>query len=387
MGLIRERITTLEDSPIVDIWRLILAVPDVIALWAGEPDTPTPPFICEAASKALFEGHTFYSPNRGIPELRQALIEYHQRLYGVDIPEQRITLTSSGMNAVMLVAQATVQPGDNVVVVTPSWPNIMRAMQINGAAIREAPLSRGNNGWSLDLDRVFELCDEHTRVIYTASPGNPTGWMIPREQAEALLDFARLRNIALLSDEVYHRIVYDGNAAFSLLQIARPDDPVFVVNSFSKSWAMTGWRLGWMVFPEGLAPAMEKLIQFNTSGGQAFLQYGAIAALREGEEFVSYFVDRCRQGREVVNERLAAMPRIHNIPNNGSFYAMFEADGVMDSFSFCRRAVTEARIGMAPGSAFGRGAERMVRLCYAKTPELLHSAMDRLQAFVGDYKE
>ncbi len=387
MGLIRAGITTLDDSPIISIWRLGLVVPDVIGLWAGEPDMPTPPFICEAASKALFAGHTFYSPDRGIAELREALVEYHQRLYGLDIPEHRLTVTQSGMNAVMLVAQAMVQPGDNVIAVTPSWPNIMRAMQINGAAVREAPLSRGNEGWSIDLDRVFELCDDRTRVIYTASPGNPTGWMMRRDEGEALLEFARTRNIALLSDEVYHRIVFDGNAAFSLLEIARPDDPVFVVNSFSKSWAMTGWRLGWMIFPEGLAPQFEKLIQFNTSGSQAFLQYGAIAALRDGEDFVSYFVDRCRKGHDVVNERLSRIPRIRNIPNHGSFYAMFEIDGVMDSYSFCKRAVTEAHVGMAPGSAFGRGAERMVRVCYAKTPELLHAAMDRLEGFVASYKE
>lgn len=387
MGLIRETITRLDDSPIIEIWRMGFAVPDMIPMWSGEPDVPTPPFICEAASTALFEGYTFYSANRGIPEARAALAEYHQRLFGLEIADHRITFTQSGMNAVMLVAQAMVQPGDNVVVVTPSWPNVMRAMQINGASIREATLSRSGGGWSLDLDRVFECCDARTRVIYWGSPGNPTGWMMRREEGEALLDFARARNIALLSDEVYHRIVYDGNAGFSLLQIAAPDDPVFVVNSFSKSWAMTGWRLGWMIFPDGLAPQFEKLIQFNTSGTQAFLQFGAIAALRQGEEFVSYFVDRCRKGHEVVKERLARMPRVHAIPSGGSFYAMFEADGVMDSFSFCKRAVTEARIGMAPGSAFGRGAERMVRICYAKAPELLQVAMDRLEVFVAEYRE
>ncbi len=387
MGLIREGIANLGDSPIVELWRMGVDVPEIIGLWAGEPDIPTPPFICEAASKALFDGRTFYAHNRGIPELRQALVDYHQRLYGIDLPEHRIAHTQSGMNAVMLVAQAMVQPGDNVVAVTPCWPNTTRAMQINGAAIREAPLIRGDAGWRLDLDRVFDQCDAHTRVIATGSPGNPTGWMMRREQGEALLDFARRRRIALLSDEVYHRIVYDGNAAFSLLEIARPDDPVFVVNSFSASWAMTGWRMGWLVYPDGLAAEIERLIHFNTSGGQAFLQYGAIAALRDGEEFVSYFVDRCRKGCDVVNERLARMPRVHSIPNTGSFFAMFEIDGVMDTYAFCKRAVTEARIGLAPGIAFGRGAERMVRLCYARVPELLHVAMDRLEAFVAGYKE
>jgi aspartate/methionine/tyrosine aminotransferase len=387
MGLIRPGIETLEDSPIVEVWRMGFTVPDVIGLWAGEPDVPTPPFICEAASRALFEGHTFYAHNRGIPELRRALIDYHRRLYDIDIPDHRIAHTQSGMSAVMLVAQALVRPGDNVVAVTPSWPNIMRAMQINGAAIREAPLRRGNDGWHLDLDHVFDLCDDRTRLIYIASPGNPTGWIMTEAEAEALLAFARSRNIALLSDEVYHRIVYDGEAAFSLLEIAGPDDPVFVINSFSKAWAMTGWRMGWMIYPDGLAPQFEKLIQFNTSGGQAFLQHGAVAALNQGEEFVQYFVGRCRLGHDVVSGRLARMPRIHNIPNHGSFYAMFEVDGVTDTLAFCKRAVIEARIGMAPGSAFGRGAEGMVRLCYAKGPELLHTAMDRLEAFVAGYRE
>ncbi len=387
MGLIREAIVTLEDSPIIDVWRMGSAVPDVIGMWAGEPDVPTPPFICEAASRALAEGHTFYAPNRGIPRLRQALAAYHQRLYGLDIPDDRIAVTQSGMAAVMLIAQAVVEPGDNVLAITPSWPNIMRAMRVAGASVREASLVRSNQGWRLDLDRVFAQCDDRTRIIYLATPGNPTGWTMNRDQGEALLEFARRRNIVLLSDEVYHRIVYDGDAAFSLLEIIRPDDPVFVVNSFSKAWAMTGWRLGWMIYPQGLAPQFEKLIQFSTSGAQAFLQYGAIAALDEGEEFVAWFVGRCRKGHAVVSERLAAMPRVRPIPNNASFYAMFEVDGMMDSLAFCRRAVTAAHIGMAPGVAFGKGAERMVRLCYAKDPELLHTAMDRLAAYVADYKE
>ena len=283
MSLIREDIAALQDSPIVDVWRSGAAVADVIGMWVGESDVPTPPFICEAASKAMAEGHTFYAPNRGIPELRQALADYYRRLYGMDIPDRRIAVTQSGMNAVMLVAQMTVRPGDNVVAITPSWPNIMRAMQINGAAVREVPLSHGNDGWSLDPERVFERCDGRTRVIYLASPGNPTGWMIGREQAAALLDFARRRNIALLSDEVYHRIVYDGQAAFSLLEIARPDDPVFVVNSFSKAWAMTGWRVGWTIYPDGLAAEYEKMIQFNTSAGRPSCNMGRSRRSSEGE--------------------------------------------------------------------------------------------------------
>jgi aspartate aminotransferase len=385
MTLLRADIETLEDSPIVDVWRLGYGRPEVIGMFAGEPDVPTPAFICDAAARAMAEGRTFYTPNRGIPELRQALVDYLERLYGVVLPESRVALTGSGMNAVMLIAQAMAIPGCNVVAITPSWPNIM------GAEIREVALGRGNAGgaagWRLDLDAVFAACDARTRVIYLATPGNPTGWMISRDEAEALLAFARARGIAILSDEVYHRLVYDRDVAFSFLEIARPDDPVFVVNSFSKAWAMTGWRLGWIVFPAGNTENFEKLIQFNTSGAPEFLQAGAIAALRDGEDFTRGFTARCAAGRALVNGRLAGMSRVRNVPNQGSFYAMFEVDGVSDTLAFCKRAVAEARIGMAPGIAFGRGAERHIRLCYAKSPEMLTTAMDRLEAFVADYRE
>ena len=386
MSLIRPDIEALPDSQILEVWRMQFQVEGpVIGMWAGEPDVPTPAFICDAATKALNEGHTFYSHNRGIAPVREALLAYYKRVCNIELTDSRISITGSGMNAVMLVAQAMIRPGDNVVAITPSWPNICRAMQINRAEIREVPLLHGNAGWALDVAAVMDACDAHTRVIYLASPGNPTGFEIEREDAETLLAFARERGIAILSDEVYQRIVYDRPAAFSFLEIARPDDPLFVIGTFSKAWAMTGWRLGWLVFPDGLVPQIEKLIQFNTSGAQAFLQYGAAAALNDGDAFTAEFVARCAKGREIVYARLGAMKRVHNVPNNGSFYAMFFVDGVKDTLTFCKRAVVEAGIGMAPGEAFGRGAEGMVRLCYAKSPGLLNEAMDRLERFIESY--
>ncbi|HRJ68439.1 MAG TPA: pyridoxal phosphate-dependent aminotransferase [Beijerinckiaceae bacterium] len=387
MSLIRPAIEALKDSPIADVWRLGFTTDGVIGMWAGEPDVPTPDFICDAATAALRAGHTFYTHTRGIPELRQAIAGYLRRLWAADVADDRIAVTSAGMNAVMLVAQGLVQAGDNVVCVTPSWPNIMRAMQVAGADIREVAMRPGGNGWSLDIDAVINACDDRTRLIYLATPGNPTGWMIERAEAERLLAFARRTGTALLSDEVYHRLVYDRPVAFSFLEIARPEDPVFIVNSFSKSWAMTGWRMGWLIYPAGLEPQFEKLVQFNTSGGQAFLQHAGIAAIRDGEPFVASFLERCRTGREIVNRRLARMPRVTNIPNTGAFYAMFEVEGVSDTLAFCKRAVPEARIGLAPGVAFGKGAERLIRLCYAKSPANLEEAMDRLERYLATYKE
>jgi aspartate/methionine/tyrosine aminotransferase len=172
-----------------------------------------------------------------------------------------------------------------------------------------------------------------------------------------------------------------------LLQIAGPEDKVYSLNSFSKAWAMTGWRLGWVIYPAGQLDAFEKLIQFNTSGGQAFLQEGAVAALRQGEPFVKSFVARCKEGRDLVNARLAAMPRVRLTPANGSFYTMFGVDGVADTLAFCKRAVVEARVGLAPGMAFGGGADDQIRLCYARSRESLTEAMDRLEPFIAGYRE
>ena len=382
MPLVRADIEAMADSPILDVWRMAIGRPDVIGLLAGEPDVPTPRFICDAATEALNAGHTFYTHNRGIPELRQAIARYLKRLYRLDIADDRIAATTAGMNAVQIVCQAVLEAGSKAVCVTPSWPNIMRAMTISGATVREVPLTRTNQVWSLDLEKLFEACVPGTKLLYLASPANPTGWTIGREQAMALLEFARARGISILADEVYHRIVYDGTVAFSFLEIAQPDDALFVVNSFSKSWAMTGWRLGWLIYPEGFLPTAEKLIQFNTSGGQAFLQYGAVAALDRGEHFVAEFVARCAKGRDIIPSRLAAMPRVREVPNDGSFYAMFEVAGVTDTLAFCKDAVTKAGVGLAPGVAFGAGAETLIRLCYAKKPELLAEAMDRLDRWL-----
>ena len=230
------------------------------------------------------------------------------------------------------------------------------------------------------MNAVEAACSAGVKMLYLASPANPTGWQISPDEARHLLALARARGFAIVSDEVYHRIVYDRRVAFSFLEIAAPQDNVFIINSFSKAWAMSGWRLGWMIYPGYFLPTAEKLIQFNTSGGQAFLQHGAVAALDEGEAFVAEFVGRCRAGRDIVSRRLAAMPRVREIASEGAFYSMFEVQGVTDTLGFCMELVREARLGLAPGVAFGSGAETLIRLCYAKTGALLEEAMDRLEA-------
>jgi aspartate/methionine/tyrosine aminotransferase len=301
----------------------------------------------------------------------------------VEITDERITVTSSGMNAMMLIIQALVGAGDNAICVTPVWPNIFACIEIMGAEVRQIPLRGDQAGWHLDLERLFAACDNRTKAIYLASPGNPTGWVMPADQRQALLDFARSRGIAIIADEVYNRLVYDRPVAPSFLEIATPEDPVFVVNSFSKSWAMTGWRQGWIVMPRGMTPVFDKLTEFNNSGGQAFLQWGCVAAIRQGEDFVKAMVARCKSGRDLVLRRLATMNRISVIPTEASFYLMLQVADMSDPLDFCKRLVTQGRVGLAPGTAFGAGGESYLRLCYAQSEARLDEAMNRLGAFLS----
>lgn len=380
---VRPEIAELEESKIVEVWRMGFEVPDVIGLWVGQGDLSTPRFICDAASQALAEGDTFYTHKRGIPELRQAIADYHKDLYGVSIADDRISVTSSGMNAMMLIVQTLCGAGDNLVCVTPVWPNIFATVQIQGGHARHVPLKGDDKGWHLDLDQLFAACDKRTKAIYLASPGNPTGWVISDEERQAILDFARKTGTAIIADEVYNRLIYTRRAAPSFLEVAEPDDPVFVVNSFSKTWAMTGWRLGWMITPPTLKDQIDRLIEFNTSGGQSFLQRAGVAAIRDGEEWVKWMVARCRRGRDLVIDRLRSMNRVSVIPADASFYLMLHVEEMGDPVDFCKRLVREARLGLAPGTAFGSGGEQYLRLCYAQSEARLAEAMDRLGAFLA----
>lgn len=367
-------------SKIVEVWELGFDRDDLIPLWVGEGDLPTPDFICEAAVEALRAGETFYTHKRGHPELRRAIADYTRGHYGVDVADDRISVTSAGINAIMLIMQGILGPGDELIAVTPVWPNAACAAQIMGASVVEVQLDpTPEGGFHLDLDKLAAACTGRTRAIFFASPSNPTGWMAEPEELRALLELCRARGIWLIADEVYHRFVYDRPVAPSVLAQAEPDAPVFVVHSFSKAWAMTGWRLGWLVHPASFEPIIGKLIEYNTSGAQPFAQAGALAAIRDGEPFVKEQVARCRQGAEIVYQRLGALPRVTIGRPRASFYSFFAVEGMTDSLAFAKQLLNDTGVGLAPGSAFGAGGEGFLRLCFASAPELLSRAMDRLE--------
>lgn len=381
---LRKVLTDLEEQQILAVSKLGMDNPDVIPMWYGESDLPTPDFICKAALPGQRPRDTMYTHKRGIPPLRQAIRRYTEALYDVPLDEERITVTTSGMTAIMLTLQMILNPGENVLIVSPVWPNAQAAVRLLGGEPRFVTLDATEEGFALDLDKLFDACDDNTRAIFINSPNNPTGWMMDNAQQRAVIEFAREKGIWVIADEVYARMVYDRRAAPSFLEVAKPEDPLFVINSFSKSWAMTGWRLGWIVHPERVGYYLGNTIEYNYSCVQPFLQHAGVTAMCDGEGFVREMVEYCRKGRAVISE---AFPKIDGIEGyreaDASFYAFFRVRGVKDTLRYAQRLVTDAGIGIAPGTAFGPGAEGWFRLCFAQRPELLQEAMRRLAGAVG----
>ena len=382
IGDLRRSIGSLPSSKIREVAHLGMGRDDVIPLWFGESDLPTPKFICDAAARALAAGDTFYQPNAGIAELRSTLADYMNRLYGTRLTPHNVIVSASAMNALMLVMQSLIDPGDVVVTTTPAWPNLPAVPRILTGAIREVPLSPSNAGWRLDLDRLLDACDARTRVIFLNSPNNPTGWMMSADEQKAVLAFARKRGIWIVSDEVYARVVYDRATAPSFLEQALPDDRLIVVNSFSKTWSMTGWRLGWITVPAGLGPAFEMLTEYNIAGPAGFIQQAGVVAVRDGEPCVQETVERYRAARDLVARRIARIPRMRLPTPDAAFYAFIRVDGMSDSVAFAKELLASTGVGLAPGAAFGDGSDDFLRLCFAASLPKLEEALDRIEGFM-----
>lgn len=391
MSPIRPAIRNLAANGIAQVAGLGLGDPGIVPLWFGESDLVTPKFIRDAAKQALDDGKTFYSGQRGILPLREALRDFHRRTVGADIAVERISLPGAATLAMVTALQCIVETGDNIVIVSPIWPSIFEAAVVCGAQARFCRLEEDWNAasprWRLDLEKLFSLCDARTRAISVCSPGNPTGWVATGEELKAILDFARRRGIAIIGDEVYGTIVYDGSAhAPSFLQIAGPDDNLFVVNSFSKPWAMTGWRIGWLVHPQSLDAQMNVICIANNTGPASFAQYGALAALSpEGDRFRAEMLERCRNGRDIVQTFIDGQNRIRWMKPEGAFYGFLKIDGITDSLAFAEDLVRRARVGVAPGSAFAPDDAEMgsyVRICFAQDARILSEGLGRIAAAI-----
>lgn len=369
-------------SGIVDVANYGRGRPGLIPLWVGEGDMSTPGFIQEAATRSLAAGETFYTWQRGIPDLRAAIARYMSGLYGQELDEERFFVTSGGMHALQIAVRIVAGAGDEVLVPTPAWPNFMGALTVAGALPVEVPMSLTDTGWFLDPERLAAAIGPRTRALVINSPANPTGWTATRAELATLLDLARRHGLWIIADEIYGRFVYDeavieGERAASFHDVMSEDDHILFVQTFSKNWAMTGWRIGWIEAPPALGQIIENLIQYSSSGTPVFLQRAGIAALDQGEGFVSDQIARAGRGRDIICNGLLATNRVRLPLPAGAFYAFFEVPGV-DSRELALRLVDEANVGVAPGAAFGEVGGSCLRLCFARKHDDLEETVRRV---------
>ena len=381
----RSVIRNLPGSKIREVANAGMGRQDVLAFWFGESDEPTPGFIRDAAIESLSRGETFYSHNLGLPELREAIARYTSSLHPA-VSSDRIAVTSSGVSALMLAMQALVGAGDEVVAVVPVWPNLTAQPEILGARVKRVSLRTDGEGWRLDLDELLSAITTDTRALIVNAPNNPTGWTLSRAEQQAILDHCRGTSTWIVADEVYERLYFKEGAiaAPSFLDIATPDDGLVVVHSFSKSFLMTGWRLGWMVAPAAFVADMGKLIEFNTSCAPVFVQKAALAGLARAEEFVPGLVQRMKACRDALVPRLAEVPGVHVANPLGGMYAFFRVDGQADSLAYAKHLVGSVGLGIAPGAAFGDEAEGWLRWCFAsQDPGRLTLGVERLKRAIA----
>ncbi len=383
----RAAIAALDQNGITKIAYQRLHDPAVIPLWFGEGDVVTPDFIRAAAIAALDRGETFYANTRGHPVLLQAIREYLLSIYDVDVHPDRITVPGAAMLGIALAAQMSLSDSDDALVIGPCWPNITAAYSATGANVNFVRQREEANGWQLSVDEIIAAITPRTRSIFLNSPCNPTGWVMPAEEQLALLQVCRERNIQLIADEVYHRTCFDGTAAPSLLSIARDDDPVVVVNGFSKAWAMTGWRVGWVVAPKADAVQWAALSECFNTGATVFAQHGAVAALQQGEATVEQLRTQYRKGRDIVMAALGSHPLIDLARPEGAFYAFPRIRGLRDSFAFAQQLLDEEDVGIAPGYTFGPDNDSHVRLCFAQSHERLEEGLQRMVRFIDRHAD
>ncbi len=378
-----DRISGIELNQICDIADLAREDPDVIKLWIGEGDLPTPDFIREAAVASLAAGQTRYTYSHGVPALREALDRYHKRHWNVDIGADRFSVTAGGVQAIMQAFQAVLSPGDEVIVPVPAWPNLVEIVRILGGKV--VPVNyrvAEGGGFRLDLDDIFAAVTPRTRVIAINSPSNPTGWTADHDTLRAILQLARDKGLWIIADEIYALFYYGGARAPSFLDVAAEDDRILYVNSFSKNWAMTGWRIGWVIFPSGMSTIFDNLSQYNTTSVATFIQHAAIAALDQGDDFIKALVARSAKGREIICSALDSLPNVRVFWPEGTFYFFFSVHGMNSGYDMARRILREAGVGVAPGSAFGRGGEAYLRVCFAVDPKLIQEGAHRLVDFL-----
>ena len=380
----RDAIVNLRASKIREVANAGIGCTDVLTFWFGEPDEVTPDFIRTTAAESLARGETFYSHNLGLPELRDTVASYLSRLHpnpAAPISADNIAITSAGVNALSLAAQCIVSPGDHVVCVTPLWPNLVEIPKILSANVECVALTFGDLGWQLDLEKLLSALTPDTKMLMVNSPNNPTGWTLTRDEQKAILARCRQYGIWILADDAYERLVFGGTVcAPSFFDISDANDRLVSANTFSKSWLMTGWRLGWLVAPTPFIEQLGKVIEYNTSCSPVFIQRAGNAAICGGDAVIARTQARFRIARDQLCAALNTLPGVHAPPPPAAMYAFFKVDGMKDSLAFCKRLVTDYGLGIAPGAGFGDEGEGYLRWCFASELPRLDNGIKRFKA-------
>jgi aspartate/methionine/tyrosine aminotransferase len=349
----------------------------------GEGDTPTPAFIADAATRSLAAGETFYTWQRGIPDLRDAIARYMTRTYGQSFEREQFYVTGGGMQAVQIAIRMVAGHGDEVIIPSPAWPNFPAAVGISGARTVMVPQQFGNRGWMLDIASLEAAVTARSKAIIINSPSNPTGWTATKDELAAVLALARRKGLWIVADEIYGRFVFEGARAPSFHDVMDKDDRILFVQTMSKNWAMTGWRIGWIECPPELGQVAENLIQYSTSGSPVFVQRAAVAALDHGDSFIAHQIARSKQSRDIFCDALASTGKVRFLKPDGAFYLFFSVDGIADSRKAALNMIDEVGVGVAPGTAFGPGSDAFFRLCFACSPEKATIAAEKVARWIA----
>ena len=380
-------VETVPHSRIRELAEIAMSMEGVLRLYFGESNLPTPDFIKRAASDAMANGYTFYTENAGLPSLRRAIARKYRELQHVDLdPSSEIVVTASGVQALNVAIRAVLDPGDEALVLTPAWPNGSSNVAMANAVVHQIPHPLDGEHYVIDFDALESAVTPRTRLLLYTSPSNPLGWVASDVDQQRLLDFCRRHDLWLMADEVYDRLYYLGGSpgapAPSILRKCTRDDAVIVIQSFSKAYCMTGWRVGWLIARRDLAHKATQLNEFIISHAPSFAQKAAETALAHGEDELRRMLDRLQENRILCLQALRGMPGVTVPAPDGAFYLFPKIAGLTDSFGFCRKLLEEFRVGLAPGVAFGSGGEGSVRICYAAEKSILEPALERLGRFL-----
>jgi aspartate aminotransferase len=387
MPVVADSVQRVPRSRIRELAEIAMGMDGVLRLYFGESNLPTPDYIKQAAVRAMQDGFTFYTENAGLVSLRRALAHNYRMLHSVELdPLSEIIVTASGVQALNLGIRCALDPGDHAIVLTPAWPNGSSSVMMANADVHQIPHPLCGDRYTIDFDALEAAVTPRTRLLLYTSPSNPLGWVATEQEQQGLLDFARRHGLWLVADEVYDRLYYSGShlgaPVPSILRKATREDAVMVVHSFSKTYCMTGWRVGWLIARRDLAAKATQLNEFVISHAPTIAQKAGETALAEGEGELVRMLERLQQNRAICMDALSGMRGVTVPMPDGAFYLFPRIDGLDDSFGFCKRLLEETRVGLAPGVAFGAGGEGSIRICYAAEPSIVEPAMERLAKFL-----